>query len=248
MISGDLDRLALRPTDALVLDFDGTLAELGPDPDLIHIPETTAADLKQLTLRLGGAVAVLSGRDLRDLAARTPATVWRLGAHGLEVLAPGGALPRPPPPPPEALLARLTGVAAQSGVRVELKGPVVAIHYRAAPEAGAACLVAAEAAAQMALGYVVQAGKMVIEVKPVHANKGAAVAALWTLAPFAGRRPVMLGDDATDEDAMRAALDLGGLAIKVGPGDSLAPIRAPSPAAVRAWLARESSTLQCVMS
>jgi trehalose 6-phosphate phosphatase len=50
----------------------------------------------------------------------------------------------------------------------------------------------------------------------------------------------MLGDDATDEDAMVTALDLGGLAVKIGPGDSVAPLRAPDPAAVRAWIAREA--------
>ena len=51
----------------------------------------------------------------------------------------------------------------------------------------------------------------------------------------------MLGDDATDEDAIAAAQALGGLGVKVGPGPSAARLRAPDPAAVRAWLAREAA-------
>lgn len=91
-----LDGLRLRADDALFLDFDGTLAELGPDPDAIRLPDATLADLERLADRLGGALAVISGRDLRDLAARTPAGLWRAGGHGLEIAAP---LAEPPPPP-----------------------------------------------------------------------------------------------------------------------------------------------------
>jgi trehalose 6-phosphate phosphatase len=50
----------------------------------------------------------------------------------------------------------------------------------------------------------------------------------------------MFGDDTTDEDAFAAAQDLGGIAIKVGDGPTAARLRTPSPAAVHAWLARES--------
>ena len=71
-MTDDLATLALGPDDALFLDFDGTLAELGPDPDAIHLPEATHRHLDALAARLQGALAILSGRDLRDLAARTP--------------------------------------------------------------------------------------------------------------------------------------------------------------------------------
>ena len=236
----DLAELAIAADDALFLDFDGTLAEIGPDPDEIRLPETTAAALGRLAARLGGAVALLSGRDVRDLAARTPGTVWRAGGHGLETVAPGAPLPSPPPPPPEAVLAPLRAVARHPGVRLEIKGPIAALHYRAAPAAEARCLAAAGVAACAAPGLVRQAGKMVVEVKPVAAHKGAALRRLMGEPPFAGRRPVMLGDDATDEDAFAAAQDLGGIAVKVGDGPTAARLRTPSPAAVRAWLARES--------
>jgi trehalose 6-phosphate phosphatase len=51
----------------------------------------------------------------------------------------------------------------------------------------------------------------------------------------------MLGDDTTDEDAFVAARALGGLTVKVGAGPTAASLRAPDPAAVRAWLAREAA-------
>ena len=186
---------------------------------------------------LGHLRAYLS-RDLRDLAARTPSGVWRLGGHGLETLPPHARPGPSPPPPPEALLAPLRKAALLPGVRLELKGPVAALHYRAAPDAGPACLLAAETAARLAPGHVAQAGKMVVEVKPASAHKGTALRRLMILPPFAGRRPIMLGDGTTDEDALAEALALGGLAIKVGPGPSAARLRSPDPASVRAWIAR----------
>ena len=237
---GDLQALHLAADDALYLDFDGTLAEIGSDPDAIVLPPATIADLDRLAARQGGAVAILSGRDLRDLASRTPPAVWRAGGHGLEILPPGATPPPPLAPPPEVVLAPLRAAARTPGVRLELKGPVAALHYRAAPEAEAACLAAADAAAAASPGLIRQHGKMVVEVKPGAARKGSALRRLAAMPPFAGRRPVMLGDDTTDEDAIAAALHLGGLGIKVGPGATAARLRTPDPAAVRAWLAREA--------
>lgn len=244
MTMGDLDDIRLDPGDALFLDFDGTLAELGPDPDAIWLPEPTPGDLDALALRIGGAIAVLSGRDLRDLAKRVPSGVWRLGGHGIEVLPPGAEPPPSTLRPHEALLPRLSDLEHRPGVRIEVKGPVVAIHYRAAPEEGPACLAAAESAARAAPDHVMQAGKMVVEVKPAGAHKGAALRRLMEAPPFAGRRAVMLGDDTTDEDAMRAAIALGGIAVKVGSGETDATFRAPDPQAVRAWLSREAAAAQ----
>jgi trehalose 6-phosphate phosphatase len=238
-MSNDLPTLALRPGDALFLDFDGTLAELGPDPDAVRLPDATLGDLQRLSDRLGGALAVISGRDLRDLAARTPSGLWRAGGHGLEIAAPHDIPPPPPPPPPPEVLAPLHALVIP-GVRLELKGPVAALHYRAAPEAEAACLAAAAEAAAVLPGLVMQAGKMVVEVKPATAHKGSALRRIMQSAPFAGRRPVMLGDDTTDEDAIIAAEALGGIGVKIGPGPSAASLRALDPVAARAWIAREA--------
>lgn len=237
----DADGPALTAGDALFLDLDGTLAEIGPDPDAIHLDPATADGLAALAVRLGGAVALLSGRGLADLASRTPAGLWRVGGHGLQVAAPGAALPDPPPPPDPAVLAALDPLSMLPGVRIEVKGPIIAIHYRAAPESARSCLDLARRAAAAGRGLVVQSGKMVVEVKPETAHKGLALRRLAETPPFAGRRPVMVGDDTTDEDAILAAQELGSLGIRVGPGPSAARVRLATPAAVRAWLARQAA-------
>lgn len=239
-MSGDgaaaLEGLRLGAGDALFVDFDGTLADLGPDPDAVFAPPEVAAALPELAARLGGALAVVSGRGLADLARRTPAGLWRIGAHGLETAAPGEAAGPPPGGLPAEALAPLEAAARRPGVRLELKGRVAALHYRAAPEAEAECLAAAEAARAAGEGLTTQAGKMVVEVKPLGADKGAALRRAMERPPFAGRRPVFAGDDATDEDAIAAALALGGVGIKVGPGPTRAAFRAESPEAFRRWL------------
>jgi len=70
---------------------------------------------------------------------------------------------------------------------------------------------------------------MLWEVRPRGVDKGSAVQALMARAPFAGRQPVFIGDDVTDEDGMRAARALGGAGLRVDAAFG-------SPAGVRAWL------------
>lgn len=243
-MSAEVADVSLTRLDALFLDFDGTLAELGPSPDAIRLDPETAEALGRLAGLLDGALVLISGRDLRDLAKRTPDGLWRAGGHGLEVLAPGGDVPGAPPGPEARLLAPLRAVeAAQPGVRLELKGPVAALHFRAAPEAEAACLAAAREAAGLVPGHVWQAGKMVVEVKPETAHKGRALEAMMGRSGFAGRRPVMIGDDTTDEDAIVAAQALGGIGVKIGAGESAARYRMADPAALGVWLVGEAQRL-----
>lgn len=237
---GDLAALHLQPGDALFLDFDGTLTDIGPDPDAIALSATVTGNLLLLANRLEGAVAILSGRDIRDLAKRVPPALWRAGGHGLEIIGPDAAAPPVPAGLPDPVVDMLRAVT-DDRVRLELKGPVAALHYRAAPERADDCHAAARSAALRGRGLVVQIGKMVVELKPAEAHKGATLSRMLRASPFAGRRPIMLGDDTTDEDAITAAQNAGGIGIHVGLGRSAAQLRAPDPEAVRAWLAREAA-------
>ena len=81
-------------------------------------------------------------------------------------------------------------------------------------------------------------GKQVFEIKPGTISKGRAVDDFMLVAPFAGRTPVFVGDDVTDEAGLLAAQALGGVGVKVGDGPTAAAYRVPSPGAVRAWLQR----------
>jgi trehalose 6-phosphate phosphatase len=58
---------------------------------------------------------------------------------------------------------------------------------------------------------------MVAELRPPGADKGDALSALMREPPFAGARPVFVGDDLTDEHAFQAAAVLGGAGVLVGP-------------------------------
>lgn len=224
---------------AIFLDFDGTLAPLQDDPDTVVLPIGGADVLTVLKSEFGGALVLISGRDIRDLSARTPLDVLRAGGHGLDICLPCEA-PRPDRKTIDSdLRARVEGlIAPHAGVRIEDKGPVLAVHFRQNPSAEADLLQALHAVAQELPDYKAQHGKMVIELKPIRANKGMALASLMQSPPFSGRTPIMVGDDTTDEDAMHVATDLGGYGVKVGEGETCAKFRLRDPDAVWDWLRR----------
>ena len=121
--------------------------------------------------------------------------------------------------------------AAYPGALVEPKRRSLVLHYRRAPEAGMALYAVAQALlAGHEDRFAIMPASMAWELRPLGADKGTAVRALMARAPFAGRVPVYVGDDVTDEDGIAAAQALGGVGWRVADtfGD---------PACVRRWLA-----------
>lgn len=211
---------------ALFLDFDGTLAPISADPDEVFLSEHADALLRRASDYLSGAVAIISGRDLRDLAKRAPTSLFRIGGHGLETAAPGEAPDPSPPPAPRDLDVKLAEIADSiDGVRLERKGPIFALHFRAAPEAESVLRAKLDCLTPIFHDYRLQSGKMIFELKPAQANKGTALANAMAGPPFAGRAPIMVGDDTTDEDGFKAAAESGGFGVKVGDGPSIAAHR-----------------------
>jgi trehalose 6-phosphate phosphatase len=76
---------------------------------------------------------------------------------------------------------------------------------------------------------------MVLEIKPCGFTKATAIEEFLLEQPFAGRTPVVVGDDLTDQAGFRLVEALGGISIAVGHRVQ-GQWRLDNPAAVRRWL------------
>lgn len=238
----------LGPAERLlvVVDHDGTLSPIAPDPDAAVLAPGAAEAIERLAAR--APVAVVSGRGLDDLIARLGALPVTIGANH------GGTLRRPDGTTRwlvdaeavegdlDALVERLDAILpTDAGWLVERKDLSVSVHHRlVAPGAVERHLPvvrsAMEAIAGERDGLAVLEGRAVLELRPLAADKGRALRELAAAAP--GRVPLAIGDDVTDEDLFAAAIALGGHAVLVeGAGRaSLASDRLADPAAVVALL------------
>src|SRR5215469_13152272 len=231
---------------ALFLDVDGTLLEIALRPELVHVPRELPALIARLSEQRQGALALISGRPLAELDRLFQP--WRgaaAGVHGVERRRADGTLDRIRDRGSEAALNRIRVKLAalaggESSLIVEDKGATLALHYRAVPDREPEIRAYAEVL-QREAGTALRLikGKMVVEFQPGNANKGLAIAAFLTERPFVGRRPVFVGDDATDEDGFAEVHNRGGFSIRVGSRyETAADYRLPSVKAVLAWLAR----------
>ena len=232
---------SLPPFDraALLLDLDGTLLDIAPTPDSVFVPPSLLCSLTALRTRLGGALAVISGRPVEQvdaLLAAIPTAVS--GEHG-GALRPAhdAAIARPdlPAVPASWLGVAEHLVAGHQGALLECKARGFVVHYRLAPDAGPAILAALAPLLIGRADFLLTAAHMAWEIRPAGADKGSAVRAVMARPPFAGRLPIFIGDDVTDRDAIAAARELGGAGLFVPDvfGDA---------AGVRAWLAAAART------
>lgn len=226
---------------ALFLDVDGTLLAFADHPDRVAVPQGLVPRLAQLQALFDGALALVSGRRIETLdrlfAPLQPAAA---GMHGLQRRRAGEALPVALPAPAafEAIKHEARGwLQRYPGAVVEDKGEAVGLHWRAMPDAATDLQAFAHAALARLPGYHLQPGDHLVELRPQRADKGDAIAAFMTEAPFAGRRPVFVGDDLTDEHGFEVVEALGGMGVLVGNRHgSVARHRLPDIAATLAWL------------
>jgi len=226
---------------AFFLDIDGTLLDIAATPKAVHTAKADCHLVAALYDKADGALALVSGRSLKMIDQLfSPMRLPAAGQHGVERRDARGRVHRPSFS--TDVLERAAGhirefAERHSGLVFEDKGYSMALHYRLAPHlAGAANAVVREAARAAGEEVEVQRGKMVAELKPSGHDKGRAIEAFMREKPFAGRVPVFLGDDLTDEHGFRTVDRMGGYAIKVGPGPTVAHWRVPNPAAARGWL------------
>ncbi|MBO0904363.1 trehalose-phosphatase [Jiella sonneratiae] len=227
-------------THALFLDFDGTLVELVDDPEKVGLEAPRIDRLTEIAASLDGALAIVSGRRIADLDRfLSPLAFAAAGVHGLERRrAPGGAVeflmqPEALDPIRDALAPTLE---ENRRLSLEDKGTALVLHYRTAPDLAEVAKAVMRKAAGGRDDLVVMEGDNIVEVHPSGMDKGRALEEFMTAAPFAGRVPVYLGDDTTDEFALKTVAAMGGLAVKVGTKPSVADHRLADVADVHHWL------------
>lgn len=231
---------------ALFLDIDGTLAPVTPRPEQSRIPLTTRRLLGDL-LSHDVAVAALSGRPLAQVRRLLhPLGLAAGGSHGAQFSFRAGRVMNLSPRVPSRLIQTLeAGVSNMPGVWVERKPGAVAVHWRQAVDLSSAVDDLVHQALRRAPGWCVMPGRCVHEVKLKNRHKGRALRRLMRQPEFAGRWPLAIGDDRTDEDAFEAALALGGGAIRVGPArETLAPWQLADAGALVQWLRRQQILLK----
>ena len=228
---------------ALFLDVDGTLIEIADAPDAVTVDPAMIDVLARLDRRFEGALALVSGRELATLDRLfRPLCLTAAGLHGLERRTPGGEIQRS-----NGAAGRIAQVRdaltafAQSDARllVEDKGMTAALHYRRAPDRADEVLgLADRLASELGGALILQRGKMVVEFRPRGPHKGDIVDQFMAVPPFAGRVPVFIGDDVTDEDGFAAVNRRHGHSIRVGPeATTEARWRIDSVAELCRWLA-----------
>lgn len=231
---------ALDPVrHALFLDFDGTFVDFAPEPDAIALRTASLELLESLSRTLRGALAIVSGRRIADIDRfLAPLELPASGVHGQEFRPAPGDLRRQPSTPDldEARRRLSAAILPDDPLLVEDKGGALVLHFRQHPEQrDRAEFLAQAAVAKLAEIHAVE-GHAIFEIRQHGVSKAGALRLFAGLPPFAGRLPVFIGDDTTDEDGFRAASELGGFGVKVGPGETVAAYRLPDVTAVHRWL------------
>ena len=230
---------------AYFLDIDGTLVDLADTPYAVKLRPALPELVETLYESSGGALALITGRSIADADRLFPRRRLPIaGQHGHERRSADGIVTQ------HRVSARVLDparcvlravVERHPKLLLEDKGLSLALHYRRAPHlAGLAHRMVGEAQAVLGDGYSMHCGKHVVELTPAGKDKGLAIRAFMSEAPFRGRRPVFIGDDVTDEHGFAMVNRLGGDSIKVGPGPTLAAWRFRSVSAVLSWLERGS--------
>jgi trehalose 6-phosphate phosphatase len=233
----------LTRRSALFLDLDGTLLDIAPRHDEVWVAPDLPGVLTRLRAALGGALAIVTGRPLSDALSLIPIDGLCVAAeHGARLRLPDGSMQEHAAGLPwrdDWIAAIKAALPRWPGAFLEEKTIGVVIHYRQAPSHAAEIerfmrelIAPADGAAELLTAL------MAFEIRPHGVGKGHVVRRLMDVQPFAGRIPVFIGDDVTDEEGMEAAVGYGGQGLHV------ARVFGGEPARVRAWLAAMADKLE----
>jgi trehalose-phosphatase len=243
-------KLRARRRLLLLLDFDGTLTEFNPDPEVVQLPDARRDLLVELAEGPDTTLGIVSGRRLDDVRRRTrlPAGVWYSGLHGLEIEGPGVRFMHPDAEKAFTVLRRLapglsSDLAVLPGVFLEDKTLSLVAHFRdASPEDAKRVpgIVDEHARPYLDSGlFRLMHGACMLELLPrIDWNKGSAVG--WIRERVASDREtatVYVGDDVTDEDAFTAVRGHG-LSVAASPRAKGADFQVDGPVEVEELLRR----------
>ncbi len=226
----------------LFLDVDGTLIDIAPNPDAVVVPQSLIRDLEIAERRFEGALALVSGRTIKDLDRLfSPLRLKASGVHGAEFRFDSGqdsSVAASPVLPSDAWADLVELLRGFPGTLAENKAFSFAVHYRSTPASRPALKRALDAfvKARRDQSIRILPGHFVFELKRPGFNKGVAIERFLEQDAFKGRRPIFVGDDVTDWPGFDTVRARNGLAYSVG---YLAPGATGTfrdPAAVRNWL------------
>lgn len=228
-----LEALARTPLLLVACDYDGTLANLVPDPSAA-LPARGALDTMTVLDKLSWtSTAIVSGRAVKDLrqflGGFSPSHL--VGSHGAEWQREGLTLADDEQDRLRQLIRIISEIAdAHAGVRCEIKPAGVALHVRSAsPDVSQLAIALALTRCESTPGVHIRHGSQVVEFLVVNANKGDALKRIRHALGASG--VLFIGDDLTDEDAFRTLRE-SDVAIKVGEAETIARHRVDSVADV----------------
>lgn len=226
----------IKPIDniAIFCDFDGTLVKIAATPSEVHLAARAQQTITALSRKCQQAFAVVSGRPLAEIKQFLTLEPFNgAGCHGAEIEH-NGLTQEAEAENAEFVKVKqqLQHFAEQKQLIWEDKGHSFAIHFRLAPELETQVDEFIDATLSHYPEFKKLYGKAVREVKPGNFDKGSAIAHLMQLATFTGKTPYYFGDDVTDEDAFAFINSIGGISVKIGPGETCAHYHLESPDAV----------------
>ncbi len=199
----------------LVLDYDGTLVGLHPNPAMPRLSPRERACLARLRAHPQVQLCIVTGRAIGDIERRVRlANVYYIGNHGVEIRYRGQWLFAPRPAWTRSMVRISQAVHRHPFLRtllIETKGPVLAVHFRGRPRAQWKSIrrrVRQQLRPFATSGFRLHDGKGLVELRPATIqSKGWAVRHLiqrGALPPMRnGHVLIAIGDDRTDETMFR---------------------------------------------
>lgn len=205
---------------ALFIDIDGVLREFAESPQA-YPPSTLQVLLSSLRAKLDGALALISGQRIAEVDALfAPYRFCCSGVHGCETRDASGNLWTYPIEARSFDSARaivLQLIERHPGLRLQETACALTLCFEHEPDLRVVARTAMKSAADI-LGpsFRLRAGKCTYDIHPWTATHATAMAAFMEQAPFRGRTPVCIGDQATDEHAFALVNGFRGFAVRVG--------------------------------